>query len=134
MVVLTALSACRAPLNAAEATRAYPLALRRAESIDIQVFREGTAVVLVNATTSSFHDFDLWLNERFVRSIGRLEAGETIRVPLAGFHDESGERFEPGGFFSVVPATPLWKAELELAPDQGLVGLVTVARSQERRR
>ncbi len=119
---------CNAARSAPElASAAYPTALHRAESIDIQVLRTDTEIELINATAHSFAEFDLWLNQRYVKQIPSLPAGESIQLSLWGFHDERGETFNAGGFWRTEAATPLWLAEIQTAPDTPMIGLVTIA-------
>jgi len=134
IALVIGLAGCAMPYDPAAAREPYPRTLPRAETLDIQVFREGASAVVVNATTQSFQDFDLWLNQRFVRSIPALEAGRTIRIGLAGFIDENGEAFEPGGFLRTEPPMTIWLAEIQEAPEAPMIGLVTIGTTGSRGR
>ncbi|MDY7107403.1 MAG: hypothetical protein SYC29_02085 [Planctomycetota bacterium] len=112
--------------NPALATRPYPAHLHRAESIDIQVFREGTMLEVVNTTPRSYHDFDLWVNQRFVRHVESLPAGETVRLSLRGFYDELGEPFRAGGFFRTEKPMPVRLVEMQFSEEQPMIGLITI--------
>jgi hypothetical protein len=81
LILLTA-GCTRRMYDPALATRPFPDDLHRAEAVDIQVFRDGPSIEIVNATARSFHDFDMWINQRFVRRVEALRAGETIRLSL----------------------------------------------------
>ena len=112
--------------DSALATRRYPHDLHRAEALDIQVFRKGPSIEIVNATAHSFQDFDLWINQRFVRRVEALRAGETIRLSLWGFYDVRGDRFSAGGLWRTEPPTPLRMAQIQEAEEEPLVGLVVI--------
>ena len=112
--------------DSALATRPYPHDLHRAEALDIQVFRKGPSIEIVNATARSFHDFDLWINQRFVRRVEALRAGETIRLSLWDFYDVRGDRFSAGGLWRTEPPTPLRMAQIQEAEEEPLVGLVVI--------
>jgi hypothetical protein len=125
MIVLAA--GCARPLSDPDAAFApYPRTTQPAASIDMQVFRHGEDIVIVNSTARSYRDFTLWLNQRYGRTIDRLAAGETIRIHLAEFHDERGEAFRSGGFFGTEEPTPLVLTEIQESPEAPLVGLVTI--------
>src|SRR5262245_64685 len=53
--------------DSARATRPYPIALHRAQAVDVQVFRQGTNIQLVNSSATSYRNFDLWLNQRYMQ-------------------------------------------------------------------
>lgn len=108
------------------ATVPYPARLHTTHTVDIQCFRRGTELEIVNATAQSYDSFDLWLNQRYVSKIASLPAGKTVRVSLWNFVDEWGERFYAGGFFRSYPATPVRLAEIQTAADQPLIGLVAI--------
>ncbi|MHC4612023.1 MAG: hypothetical protein ACYTAU_00400 [Planctomycetota bacterium] len=125
LVILLTTGCSRRMYNPDLATRPYPHDLHRAEAVDIQVFREGPSIEIVNATARSYHDFDLWINQRFVRRVESLPAGGTIRLSLWGFYDVRGDRFSAGGLWRVEPPTPLRLAQIQEAEDEPLMGLVT---------
>ena len=82
--VLWGLPGCgRSLYDPALATRSYPAELHRAESVDVQVFRDGQTLELVNATARSYSDFDLWINQRYVRRVLRLVPRYTSHFPSA---------------------------------------------------
>jgi hypothetical protein len=112
--------------NPALATRPYPMYLHRAESIDIQVFREGTMLEVVNTTPRSYRDFDLWVNQRFVRHVKSLPAGETVRLSLRDFYDELGEPFRAGGFFRTEAPMPVRLVEMQFSEEDPMIGVITI--------
>jgi hypothetical protein len=126
LLILLAAGCSRRMYDPALASRAYPNDLHRAEALDIQVFRKGPSIEIVNATARSFRDFDLWINQRFVRRVEALRAGETIRLSLWDFYDVRGDRFSAGGIWRTEPPTPLRMAQIQEAEDEPLVGLVVV--------
>ncbi len=104
--------------------RPYPYAANALQVIDIQLFRAEAEIRLVNMTANSYHNFDLWLNERYVRRVGNLNAGETIRLSLYEFVDEFEEGLKAGGFLSTGRPDPIIKAEIETPT--GMLGLIAI--------
>ncbi len=110
----------------ARATPSYPHHLHRANSVNIQVFREDTSIELVNATTRAYTEFDLWINQRYTSRIESLPAGATLRVSLWDFYDERGESLNAGGLFRSDEPTPVRLVEIQTGDEQPLVGLITI--------
>lgn len=108
------------------ATRSYPTSLHRPVTVDMQVFRRDTEIEIVNSTARSYQDFDLWVNQRYVRHVDSLPAGKSIRLSLWEFHDDLGDVFNAGGFFRTYDPTPVRLVEIQPKPDQLLIGLVTI--------
>ena len=140
MVAVLLLATLLAPLagcsqqryDPALASPAYPADLHRAQSVDIQVFREGSDIELVNATADSYFDFELWVNQRYTRHVDALPAGETIRLSLWDFFDELGENFSAGGFWRTEEPTAVRLVEIQLGSDQPMIGLITIQPTQAR--
>ncbi|MCA9291496.1 MAG: hypothetical protein KDA25_10230, partial [Phycisphaerales bacterium] len=83
-----ALAGCaRAMTDPSRATRPYPVALHVPSSVDIQVFRRGTSITVVNATPVTYRNASMWINQRFVRPIARLDAGARRTYSLWDFRD-----------------------------------------------
>jgi hypothetical protein len=116
----------RSTYIAERATRAYPAHLHNTRTLDVQVFREGTDIRIVNTSPISFASFDLWLNKRYVRHIDALPAGETIVLSLWDFYDHRGEVFNAGGFFASYDPTPLRMTQIQLDDETPMIGLVTI--------
>ena len=110
----------------ARATKAYPHQLHHANAVDIQVFRQDTTIELVNATTHSYTDFDLWINQRYAKRIESFPAGETLRLSLWDFFDERGESLNAGGLFRFDEPTPVRLVEIQTGDDQPLIGVITI--------
>lgn len=108
------------------ATRAYPVDRHTTQTVDMQVFRSGPRIEIVNATANSYHDFDLWVNRRYVHHIEALPAGESLTLSLWDFFDERGERFNAGGFFRTTEPTPVRLVQIEQSPESPLVGLIAI--------
>lgn len=104
--------------------RPYPYDAAIDRTLDVQVFRDGSKIELVNHTTQPLADFDLWLNERYLRRIDSLPPGESIKVSLYEFLDEYQEPFRGGGIFSTELPEPVVKAEVQ--GSEGLVGLIVI--------
>lgn len=108
------------------ATRPYPRELHRTEVVDIQVFRDGPHLVLVNSTARSYQNFELWVNQRYVHRIESLPAGKRLTVSLWDFFDERGERLNAGGLFRTTEPTPVRLVELQPSPDSPMIGLIAI--------
>jgi hypothetical protein len=92
----------------------------------MQVFREGDRIAIYNATATSYRDFDLWINQRYVSHVEELPAGGHIHLSLWDFRDERGEVINAGGLFRVFEPTPVRLVEIQPGPDQPLIGLITI--------
>lgn len=108
------------------ATRPYPHELHTTNVADMQVFRRSTDIEIVNSTARSYSNFDLWVNQRYVRHVDSLPAGTTIELSLWEFHDEYGDAFYAGGFFRSYEATPVRLIEIQPGADQKMIGLITI--------
>jgi len=102
----------------------YPIERHRTQSVDVQVFREDTEIVVVNATPRAFPASTMWLNQRWRREVDPIPAGGVQRISLWGFRDDRGHLFNAGGFFRTERADPLRLVQLELPGDEPLVGFV----------
>ena len=124
---LTLATGCYGPTVAVEPLsppEVFPYAAAPLETVDVQVFRNGPVLELVNHTPRTFPLFVLWLNERYAAVVPGLEAGATIRVDSRSFVDEYGEPFRGGGIFAAYLPDPVVKAEIERA--EGLIALEVV--------
>jgi hypothetical protein len=133
LVVLALLASLAAQIGCARRTYypqraadAYPRHLHTHNAIDIQVFRDGTSIELVNATPRSFEDFQLWINQRYVQRIAVLPAGGRLRLSLWDFYDERGEIMNAGGFFRVYEPDPVRLVQIQVDDQSPLLGLVTI--------
>jgi hypothetical protein len=121
-----AVSCAPHPPDPALATRAYPASLHQPRSVDIQVLRDGTEIELVNSTPHSYQNFDLWINQRYVRRVESLAAGQTIRLSLWDFRDELGDVINAGGLFRADEPTPVRLVEIQVDDTQPLIGLIAI--------
>lgn len=112
------------------ATRPYPQQLHQAATVDMQVFRRGEDLEVVNTTAHSYSNFEMWVNQRFVKHVDSLPAGKAITLSLWDFRDENGDAFNAGGFFRSYEPTSVRLVELQIANDQPLIGLIAI-RSEE---
>ncbi len=108
------------------ATAAYPFDLHQPGSVDIQVFRKGPTLEIVNSTPVAYRDVDIWINQRFTRHLDVLPAGATVQLSLWEFWDLRGDRFSAGGFWRTEEETPVRMVELQLNEGEPLVGLVAI--------
>ena len=124
-LVIGATAGClRTRYDPAKATPAYPNTRLSTKTVDVQVFREGAEIELINATANSYRDFRLWINQRYTREVDQLLAGESIRISLWDFWDERGEVFNAGGVWRTEQPTPVRLVEIEA--DGVMVGLITI--------
>lgn len=115
----------RYPYEPDKATRAYPALLKQIEVVDIQVIPDvqNGYITVVNASPTTYKEFDLWLNRRYMRHIEELKAGQSLELDIETFWDERGEGPFPGGWFRYYQPTPIVLAQIQLGPDQPLIGL-----------
>jgi len=131
---LTLLGACNyRGYDAALAGPAYRFDLHTTNTADVQVFRDGTHITLVNATATTWPAARLWVNQRFSRLIDGLEAGETMSIGLISFWDEDGESFPAGGFLSTRQSMPVRLVEIDRGQDTPMVGFITIAATGEKK-
>ena len=125
----------RAIINAiAIAVTAYFVGGVKVDTNIIPLFIVGVIITIVNSTARSYADFDLWINQRYVRHVDSLPAGHTITLSLWDFHDEYGDVFYAGGFFRSYESTPVRLVEIEPAPGSAtgseggdkMIGLITI--------
>lgn len=123
-----AASACSPiPYDAERATLPYPRRLHTTEGVvDIEVFRDGETLSFVNATTRSYENVRVWLNQRYMLEVESIPAGQTTRISLGGFWDRWGGSPERGGFLRRFDPTPIRLVELQLDDTTPLVGLVVI--------
>jgi len=114
-----------------KATRAYPFNLAQERIADIQVFNDGDAMLIVNPTLEGWTDFDLWLNQRYMRHVDRLAPGETLRIPLSEFWDVRGEGPFPGGLLRYYQPTPIRLVQVQTSPTQPLIGFRAIPTERE---
>lgn len=129
LAILVAMSAAgceRVMYDASHATRPYPRQLHQSGSIDIQAFRKGPRLEIVNSMPRSYRNCDVWINQRFAAHLGALPAGRTVVMSLWDFWDERGDRLSAGGFWRTERPTLLRLIELQVAEDQPLIGLTTI--------
>jgi len=108
------------------ATQPYPAALHTTTTADMQVFRKDTDLQIVNSTSHSYSDFDLWINQRYVRHVDSLPTGETVTLSLWDFKDEYGDRFYAGGFFRTREAQVVRLVEIQRGEGQPMLGLIAI--------
>ena len=126
-VLLMIVSGCTSlRADPALATRPYPSELHNTDVVRVQVTRVDQMLRVLNATTTSYEDFDLWLNQRYVRRVERLAAGETIELRLDEFRDMFGQTLNSGGLWRVYRATPVRLVQIQRGEEQPLVGLITI--------
>ncbi len=123
---LAAIGCERAKYDPHRATRPYPYDLHRAESIDLQVFRDGQHIQIVNSTPKTYQGTDVWVNQRYVLHLGTLPAGATVDLPLWEFRDVRGDPFPAGGLLRTTEDVPVRLVEFQTAEDELLIGVVAI--------
>ena len=126
-LMILLLPACYNPSgNPNLASRPYPMELHVQNSIPIQVIRTDQYVDIVNSTADDYNDATLWVNQRYSKELPPLRAGSTMRLNLWYLRDDYGEQFNAGGVWRTDQPTPLVLAELQIAEDADLIGLIVI--------
>ena len=131
---LACLAGCSSgPAEILEGPR-YPADLPRAETLDVQVFKEEQSVRMTNTSARAFGPSTIWLNERYGRPIDGWAVGEPLDLRLDEFRDHYSEPFRPGGFFASEKPMVLVLAQVETEGAEGreMVGLVVVETGRPR--
>lgn len=90
----------------------FPKAAPTGDDWDIIILRDGASIELVNRTASSYRDFYLWLNRRYVSQIELIQIGTGNRVQLSQFIDQHRQSFPVGAILAPDKARPLICADL----------------------
>ena len=121
------LVSCQNPAgNPNLASAPYPLQLHTADSVPIQVLRDEEHISIVNSTAVDYNNTTIWINQRYSSQLPTIPAGSTLRLNLWTLRDAYGEQFNAGGLWRTDEPTLLVIAELQLGPDEPLVGLVVI--------
>ncbi|TVQ79517.1 MAG: hypothetical protein EA380_04345 [Phycisphaeraceae bacterium] len=113
LVVLSGVLGCQGRGGIEERHPVYPGVVNGDVLLDVQAFRRGTTLEMTNTSTVSFERARVWANRTYSREISGFRIGETIRVGLAAFRNEYGQRFEAGGFFATARPDALVSVEIE---------------------
>ena len=111
----------------------YPIELRQATVLDIQVVRDDTRITMTNTTARAIGKSRMWINGWYSREIEGLGVGESLTLDLYDFRDPYGTQFRAGGFFATERPDRVVLAQIEpldVEPRE-LIGLVVVGRSEE---
>jgi hypothetical protein len=133
LLVLTPLIGGCASVRPISEGDAYPAAAPTGQTLDIQVFREGTQIRFTNTTARAFAPSRMWINRWYSRRLEELAPGESVRLPLAEFRDQYGEAFRAGGFFAIQRSDKVAVAELHTSTPEGdaVLPLVVVGGGEE---
>ena len=104
----------------------YPLEIRNARSLPIQVIRQYEYIDIINSTAQRFKSPILWINQRYSTKISTINPGEIIRINLWSLRDAYGEQMNAGGIWRTGDPTPVVIAELQLLEDEPLIGLIVI--------
>lgn len=108
------------------ANRPYPFELHTANSIPVQVFRDGTSLEIVNSTDNGWDASIIWVNQQYAHDIDGLAPGEHVTLSLRNFRNDLGEQFNAGGIFRTRQPTPVRLVELQPGEGQPLVGFIAI--------
>ena len=80
-VIIIWITACQNPAGNPElASQPYPMNMHVAQSVPIQVIRDGEFIKIVNSTAVDYPTPTLWINQRFSGQLPSLLAGDTMGV------------------------------------------------------
>lgn len=108
------------------ASPVYPMNLHEAQSVPIQVLRDGETLTIVNSTADDYGHTTLWINQRFAAKLPPILAGSKYEFDLHALRDAYGEQFNAGGVWRTDEPTDVVLAELQLDETNPLVGLVVI--------
>jgi hypothetical protein len=121
-------ASCHPPRYLPEkATVAYPEHLHATSSTNIQAFRDGQWILIVNATATSYHEPKIWINQQYVSSIPELLAGQTIVLSLWDFRNQLGEVLNVGGILRTSTPTPIRMTEIQINDQEPMIGMISIA-------
>jgi hypothetical protein len=92
--------------------RHYPQALPIAKSLDIEVRRDGNAIVLDNRTVNSYPNAQIWLNRSFGADVQSIDIGSNKPLNLRSFVNQHGEVYPVARFLAPDADQPLVLADL----------------------
>ena len=109
-----------------QATRPYPIDRPPTQMLEIQALRSGGDLILVNASPFAFENVDIWVNQRYMLHLDRLDVGETRTTWFGNYFDQWGETPVAGGFFRTEIPTPAVLVEFEIDREGPLFGAVAI--------
>ena len=125
--VILPISGCNFPnFNPKLATRPYPFDMHTTDVVEIQVFRDGTHIEIVNSTDRSWQDVTIWVNQRFAAPLKSLDPGQRVTMDLFAFRDDIGEQFRAGGLFRTRPPAKVELIEIQEREDTPMVGMISI--------
>jgi hypothetical protein len=96
---LFAMSAC-ATTNRIDTDRAvalsklvYPVDGQYADDLDIEIYRSGGKVRIINRSTRTFTDAQLWLNQQWVGIVDHIEIGTGVHSALVAANEFELDNF-----------------------------------------
>lgn len=135
IAALMLLGGCRSEPTPVEWATAFPQAARQSKSMDIQVFRRVTSLLLTNTSTRAFGPSRVWINKQFSLRVDGLAVGQTLDLDLREFRNEHSESFRAGGFFAIDQPKQISIVQIEIPGTDGkgseLLGLVLVVDEME---
>lgn len=92
----------------------------------MQVFRDNEKIEIVNTTAKTYTDIDIWLNQRYVRHLDLLPAGESVTLSLWDFCDQWGGVINAGGVWRTYTPTPVRMVEIQTSDTEPMIGLIAI--------
>lgn len=117
--------------NAAKATERYPSNLPVNKVANVQVTRDGNAMVIVNGSVIDFKNMKLWLNRRYLHQVKQIKPGETVRLDMGEFWDVWGGGPNPGGLLRWYDPTPIVLLEAQIDETSPLIGFLSIPNENE---
>jgi hypothetical protein len=117
--------------NAAKATERYPSNLPVNKVANVQVTRDGNAMVIVNGSVIDFKNMKLWLNRRYLHQVKQIKPGETVRIDMGEFWDVWGGGPNPGGLLRWYDPTPIVLLEAQIDETSPLIGFLSIPNENE---
>ncbi len=93
----------------------YPKDSDRGQDLDILVVRRGASLTFVNRTPRVYNDVEIWLNQQYVNTLGKIEIGQpgqNTDYNLAAFYNRHAEHYPIGSFLTPEKNMKLLVAEL----------------------
>ena len=103
--------------------QSYPQQAPLGPSLDIEVIREGNAIIFDNRSVAAYAGVQVWLNHEFGAEISELPIGRSKPIALESFINHYGEVYPVGWFLRPERDRPLIMADLV---DQGKLHKLTV--------
>ena len=92
--------------------RTYPEDAEIAQPLNIEVIREGNAIILDNRTVHTYGPVQLWLNQQYGATLDVIPVGRGEPIALTSFRNRRGEPYPVAQFLAPDASQPLILADL----------------------